>query len=1091
MMRTFILLFCTTLFGLTAKGGFSQNDKIVIDADKVISVDAVFKMIKAQTDYSFVYHEGLFKDFPKVPLKKGTIRLNKLLSQSFSTSAVNVIFTLNNTILIKDISDAVISQQRRVSGTVTDPSGLPLPGVTVLIKGTTRGTATDLDGFYSIKVPDPAHVLVFSSLGFEPQEVIVGSQTTINLSLKERISSLDAVTIEAGYYKTSQRVATGGIGSIDAKAIEKQPVNNPLSAMQGHIAGVNISQNSGLPGGNYRIQIRGRNFIDEEGGYDFGTANNPLYIVDGVPYDSGSLEAVQTTSGGVILGGVSPLNTINPADIKSIEVLKDADATAIYGSRGANGVVLITTKKGRVGKTRVKLTVSTSLSEASGFINLMNTEQYLEVRREAFANSGTVTNNATDLYLWDQQRYTDWQEVLIGNTAYRNNVQLSFSGGSEQTQFLLSSGYLSETTVFPGDSKYEKASLLFNMNHQSKNERFKLNFSGTYGSDTNNLPGNDLTRQARILPPNAPALYDDQGNINYWGDFGSSIRNPLAFLETDYRAVTRNLIANTMLSYRLAPALELKTSLGYTDYRLDSYWAQPHTQYSPNIFVDYTSKNSKLNTNTGTRKSWIIEPQINWHYEWDAASIKLLVGATFQQNKEQQLTLRGEGFSSNALILNLASADDVSIFNVSASEYKYHSFFGRFNFNWQDRYIVNLTGRRDGSSRFGPGKQFGYFGALGAAWLFSEEPMLDESEVLSFGKLRASYGITGSDNVGNYKFLETYGTAFGSYNGSGLEPTGLFNPDYAWGETKKLEAALELGFFKDHIFISTAWYRNRSSNQLVNVPLPATVGFSGINANWDALVENTGFEMELRTVNIKRDHFTWSTTFNVSMNRNKLVSFPGIAGSTFNDLRIGRPLGVQGLYHFIGVDPDTGIYQYEDYNNDGLIDRDDNDEFFVDFTPKYFGGLGNTIQYKGLQLDVFFQFKKQKVKKYEASVNRPAAIIGNVPVAFLDRWQQPGDQAPYQGFFTTDNRAANEAEDLYFFSTAAITDASFIRLRNVSLSYRVPKTVTKAKNLDINIYLQGQNLFVISPYKGTDPEALSSRTLPPLRQFTLGLNVSF
>lgn len=1087
MMRTFIFLFCTTVFSLVPNHLSSQNHKIVIHADKVVAVDEVFDIIKAQTDYMFVFYEDLFKDFPKVSLKKGTIRLNALLNQSISRGKVNVIFTKDNTILIKRKTNNSKALQRTVSGTVKDQSGLSLPGVTVLIKGTRSGSATNIEGHYTITVPDPANVLMFSSLGFETLEITVGNQSTINVSLKESISALDEVTIEAGYYKTSQRVATGSIGKMESKAIEKQPVNNPLAAMQGHISGVNITQSTGVPGGGYNIQIRGQNFISELG--PNAADLDPLYIIDGVPYASGSLEAAETT-GTVLLGGhVSPLNTINPADIKSIEVLKDADATAIYGARGANGVVLITTKKGVVGKTQIKLDVSTTLSESTGFIDLMNTQQYLDIRRRALENAGhsletppeNIFNANPDVFIWDQDRYTDWQEVLLGNTAYRQKAQLSFSGGSEQTQFLVSAGHSSETTVFPGDSKYEKTTLNFNINHQSKNKRFNLNLSGNYGTDTNNLPGQDLTEQARKIPPNAPALYNDDGSINYWGNFGSAIRNPLAFLETNYNAVNTSYIGNAVLSYRPIKSLEFKTNLGYTDNRLDSYWAQPHTQFGPADAPGNTSESSsRLVTNSGQRQSWIIEPQINWKLRWGAANIKALVGATFQQQKEEDLGILGDGFSTNALLLNMAAANDILIFNDSNSDYKYQSFFGRLNFNIEDTYILNFTGRRDGSSRFGPGKQFGLFGAIGAAWVFSKENFLADQTVLSFGKLRSSYGITGSDStLPNYAYYDSYEIA-----GTGLSPARLFNPNLIWGEVKKLEVALELGFFKDRIFISTAWYRNRSTNQLINAPLPTTTGFSGINANLPAIIENTGFEIDLRTISIQTDHFKWSTTFNISANRNKLVAFPGIEGSPFDSSYIvGESLSTRRLFRYVGVDIETGFYQVEDLNNDGIFNREDA-TLRLDLTPKYFGGLGNAMTYKNLQLNVFFQFEKKKISKYEALFS--STNIGNLPVTLLDRWQQPGDRNAIHGVYLS-NSEASEAFGRYGSTNEVYIDGSYIRLQSVSLSYTVPKTFTKG--LDLNVYLQGQNLFTITP--NFNAARAGGGTLAPLRQMTLGLNLGF
>ncbi len=1096
IMRFFLFLFCTTLFALTPRHMLSQNNKIIIDEDKKVTVDEIFNIVKRQTNYMFVYHRDLFKNFPEIELKKGTIQLNKLLSLSISSDDISIVFAANNIIIIKDNAGSIRKQQLKVSGIITDQSGMPISGVTVMVKGTNKGVVSNLDGKYTIVVMDPANVLVFSSLGFEKHELTVGYRKVINVSLKESIGMLDAVTINAGYYNTTERERTGSISKIEAKDIEKQPVNNPLAAMQGYLPGVHITQQTGVSGGDYRIRIRGSNFMDltPSGIITHTERNNPLYIVDGVPYSSNTL-TVATISDNILSGaGVSPLNTINPANIKSIEVLKDADATAIYGSRGANGVVLITTKKGRVGKTQVKMNMSNTISEVPRFSNLMNTEQYLEMRLEALKNDGYTLETAPsffkdrspDLYIWNQDRYTNWQEVLLGGTAFRHSAQLSFSGGSKFTQFLLSGSHSSVGNVFPGDFKYKNTSLHFNLSHQSEDRRFKINVSGSYGVDNNDLPSNDLMATAVKLAPNAPSLYDVNGNLN-WEN--STWKNPLALLEAKYNSKTYSLITNTILSYCLIESLEFKASLGYTMNSLEAYKTSPKASKDPNTIAGQSSNFSAISTNSGSHRSWIVEPQINWQSNWKGLNLKMLVGATFQQDERQQVHLGARNFPSDDLLQTLTAAETRLISQDTESEYKYQALFGRVNFNLKDKYILNLTGRRDGSSRFGSGKQFGYFGAIGLAWLFSEENFFEDNEVLSFGKLRSSYGLTGSDTGPDYAFYDSYSVSSLLYNGSGLRPTRLFNPNRAWETNKKLEVGLELGLFNDRIFISSAWYRNRSSNQLLDVQLSATTGFPSINDNFNAVVENSGFEIDLRTINIQGNYFKWSTTFNMSINRNKLLAFPDLEDSTYaNFLIVGEPINIRQTYHLLGVDPDTGLWQYEDYNNDGVINSDDN-QWIEDLTPEFIGGLGNKFTYNNLQLDVFFQFTKQRARSgVTSSLLNLGQLNQNMPVSILDRWQQPGDQSSIQRYYALDTESVASVNN-YGSSNAVITDASFIRLRNVSLSYRLPKEVTKA--LGVNIYVQGQNLFLITKYPGADPEIPESRNLPPLRQFTLGLDLTF
>lgn len=417
------------------------------------------------------------------------------------------------------------------------------------------------------------------------------------------------------------------------------------------------------------------------------------------------------------------------------------------------------------------------------------------------------------------------------------------------------------------------------------------------------------------------------------------------------------------------------------------------------------------------------------------------------------------------------------------------AYFGRVNLNYSSKYIINLTGRRDGSSRFGPNKQFGNFGAIGMAWLFSEENLLKESLWLSFGKIRASYGTTGSDNIGDYKFLGTYNTTGFNYNGTSvLEPTGVFNPNFGWESNKKQELGLELGFFNDRILLNTIWYQNRSSNQLIGIPLAGTTGFNSLTGNFEATVENKGFEIDLRTVNIQRKNFKWTTTFNLTLAANKLVKFPNLESSAFaSKYVIGKPLSIVHLYHALGVNPETGLYQFEDYNQDGSINALDK-QWIEDVAPKYYGGLGNTITYCNWSFDCFFQFKNQKAYNslaYGASVG----FRGNNAIELLERWQETGDVAPIQRATFGRFPGAGLAGQNQGASDAAISDASFIRLRNISLSYQIPKALNS--NTAITLYLQGQNIWTITNYKGADPEQSSNAILPPLKQLTLGMQLSF
>ncbi|WP_374173172.1 SusC/RagA family TonB-linked outer membrane protein [Flavobacterium tructae] len=968
------------------------------------------------------------------------------------------------------------SQQNVVRGTITDGTN-PLPGVTISIKRKIKSTTiSDYNGQYTIAA-NSSDTLVVSFIGFKTAIIPVKGKQILDIVLQSSTTELLEVRVNAGYYSVKESERTGNIARITSKDIETQPVTNVLATMQGRMAGVNVVQTTGVPGGGFEIKIRGQNSIRPE-------ANNPLYIIDRVPYASDPIGYEQTSTIFPTFN-TSPLNSINPDAIESIEILKDADATAIYGSRGANGVVLITTKKGKEGKTKFNISASSGAGAVTKFMKLMSTEQYLAMRRQAFINDGRTKYPKRDYDIngtWDQSRYTDWQEELIGGTAAITDLKGTISGGSQYTQFLLSGNYHTESTVFPGDFLYKKGGSQFNLNHQSADNKFHLVFSAGYNLQNNNQPANDLTYDSRTLVPNAPALFDAAGNLNWengtWG-------NPLRMLASQYVSKTKDLLANGVLSYEIIPDLILRGSLGYTDLQHTESRIDPSTIYNPSF--GYTSAISNLILNNTKRSSWIVEPQINWEKKISKGKLGVLIGGTFQEQSTSRLFQSGTGFSSNSLIYDLASATYQQVLLSDQTVYRYQAFFGRVNYNWQDRYILNLTGKRDGSSRFGPGNQFANFGAIGLAWLFSNEKFLKDNSMLSFGKLRGSYGTTGSDQIGDYQFLNTYSSSGISYdNIIGLQPNRLFNPNFGWEINKKLEAALELGFFADRIFLTGAWYQNRSSNQLVGIPLPGTTGFTQIQANLTATVENKGLEFTLRTINFSSKNFNWISTINLSFSRNKLLAFPNLSSSTYqNKYRIGEPLSIQLRYHYTGLDPITGIYQFEDQNNDGKISSPDDRQTVVNLNPDYFGGFQNQLRYKNWKLDFLFQFVKQRNLSFD---NGLAGYMSNQPERMINSWQQTGDFGPYQIYSAGYNLGAVMAQSRYGMSDATIVDASYIRLKTLAVTYDAPLNLKEIKCV---VSLQGQNLLTFSPYKDGDPEFSMAGYLPPLKIITAGIQLTF
>lgn len=977
-------------------------------------------------------------------------------------------------------SPRLLRQQTQtvVTGTVSEANGV-LPGVTVLVKGTSKGSQTDANGRFSLTV-NPQDILVFSYVGFKTVEVAVNNQTTLIVRLEEDTTQLKEVVLNAGYYTVKEKEATGSISRITATDIETQPVANVVATMQGRMAGVNVVQETGIAGGGFRVNVRGVNSLREG-------ANNPLYIIDGVPYSTDAISDQQTSTS--IIGNGNPLTSINPDDIASIEVLKDADATAIYGSRGANGVVLITTKKGKSGKTTFTFLTNNSIGSVTKMMDLMNTEQYITMRKKAFANDGITTYpyNAYDVNgTWDENRYTDWQDVLIGGTSEVLSMQATVSGGSDQTTFLFSGNYRSESSVFPGDFLYKRGGGRLNISHHSDDQRFKLQFSGSYMAQDNNLPWIDYVTLSRQLAPNAPALYNEDGTLNWEND---TWENPLANSEGKSLAFTTDLIANTLVSYELAPNLVLKANFGISDLSTEESRSAPTTMYSPSY--NLSSEYSYIYMNSFRRRSWIVEPQLTWKKEIGKSAVDLLIGTTFQNQTSTKLLTFASGFSSNSLIYDLASASQTFIVNNDATDYNYQAFFGRANYSFDKKYLLNLTARRDGSSRFGSGNQFATFGAVGAAWLFHREEFLKNAQsFLSFGKLRASYGTTGSDQIGDYQYLDTYSSSGINYGGIvGLQPSQLYNPSFGWETNQKLEAALELGFFNDRILFSTAWYRNRSSNQLVGYPLPGTTGFTTIQSNLDATVENRGLEFTLRTDNIRKNDFSWVTDFNITQAGNELLSFPGLETSPYrNQYAIGEPTTIRKLFHFTGVDPTTGLYTFADVNGDGVISYENDRTTVKDFNPDFYGGLRNLITYQGLQLDFLLQFVKQENFNF-ANTNGYAGLFFNQPVAYVNSWQQSGDSAPYQLYTSGANQVALQQSEFFSLSDGAVSDASFIRLKNISLSYTIPKKALPY--MGCRLSLEGQNLLTFTNFKGADPEFTQGGQLPPLKVYALGLQLTF
>jgi len=1081
VMKLTAILFFIACIHVSAHG-LAQDH--VTFAGRDVPLEQVFSAIKKQTSYLFLYNESYMKYARKVTISVKNASIKEVLDECMKDQPFDyniegkTIFLVNKPEPVKVKSQTTLGNLIEVKGRVVDESGEPIVGANVTIKGTSQGTATDENGYFSLAVIDENAVILVSSIGYEAHEMRVSGKTTLNISLRKAINSLDE-TVVIAYGSTTKRLNTGNVTSVKSTEIENQPVSNPLAALEGRVPGMVITQTTGMAGGAFKVQIRGRSSINPQVG------NNPLYIIDGVPYTSQSLSNQTGVNGG------SPLNFINPSDIESIDVLKDADATAIYGSRGANGVILITTKTAKTGSTKVNFNGYSGIGKVTRTAKLLNTQQYLEMRHEAFHNDAVLPTsaNAPDLLVWDTTRYTDWTKELIGGTARFTDGQISFSGGNANTQFLLGGGCHNETTVFPGTFSDKKINAHFNIINTSVNQRFKLSTSGSFLADKNNSLGNgDPTSYISSIAPDAPKIYNADGTLNWangtWGFNG----NPYANLLVKYLGKTYNLISNTLLSYRILNGLDFKLGLGYNNMQYNEILATPIAFNDPSSGIN-TGSSEFINQSL---TSFIAEPQITYEIKIGDGKLTSLVGTTLQSNTNQAHYLFADGITSDALLENSQAATSLRSVDTK-SQYKYNAIFGRLNYVFRNKYLLNLTGRRDGSSRFGPGKQFSNFGAIGAGWIFSKENFIQQHfSFLSFGKLRASYGTSGNDQIGDYQFLDLYKNSSYSYQGLvGLYPNNLFNPDFAWEINKKFELGLEVGLIKDRIFISLDYFKNRSTNQLVGYSLPALTGFTSITNNLAAKVENSGIELLVNTSNISTQNFKWSTSFNISIPKNKLVEYPNFSSSSYaNTYVIGQPLTISKVYHWLGVNDTTGLYQYSNSKGNPTYSPTTTDRtVIINTAPKYYGGIQNTFEYNGFQLDLLFQFVKQIGSQYLFNI-LPGSFGNNQPISVLNRWQNSGGgPVNYQMFSQKFTNAFKEYTNAKT-SDFIYGDASFIRLKNVSISYQLPKRWKQKAHLqNCRLYVMGQNILTITRYKGNDPENQSPNNLPPLKVLTIGIQI--
>jgi TonB-linked SusC/RagA family outer membrane protein len=998
-------------------------------------------------------------------------------------------------VLFEKILTVSAQDPKLLIGKVLDDANKTLPGVTVKVKGASTGqTVTNVNGEFSILVIDDNATLVFSFIGFITKEIPAkGLKNPVTIIMKQDIGNLDEVQITA-YGKTTKRLNTGNQVTFRAEDITKNAAPNVLQAMQGHIPGLFITQQSGQPGRPFDIKIRGLSTISTGGLNVY-----PLIIVDGVAYPGANLPFLSGNLNANQRGG-NGLSYLNPEMIESIDVLKDADATSIYGSRGAYGVILITTKKGKAGAPILSLNTEAGLTYRGTTPKLLNIDDYLMLRREAFKNDG-VEPGANDLDLngtWPLDRNTNWTKEFFRDRAITTNTYATYSGGTENINYLVGGNYNRQNNIARGKGAATGGGLNFNLNASSLNKKFNITLGGVYTTNVNTIAQYELGASAALFTPsvtsapNAPLLFNPDGSLN----FTDYEENPASSINMIYKNLTNNLIANTQLTYNLVKGLTLNAGFSYNVLSGRELRALPSTYFNPN--TTYLTESSLNLYNIST---WTFEPNAKYTTTLGKkGNLAVTVGGTMQNNVRQSNGVTGYDFQSDALLYNptFTNTDNITTSFTEVTR-KYLGYLGIINYNWDGKYIINFSGRYDGSSKFGHDKQFGAFGSVGAAYIISEEPWFKNNiSFINIAKLRGSYGSQGGDAINDYAYLSTYINGIPYQGELGTAPNKLANPALQWETNRKTDVSITLDFFKSRISIDATYYNNITGNQLIPQPLSTVTGFDGITINRDARIRNYGYEFILNTKNIISNKLRWTSSINFTLPHNVLQYFPDIAtsGGTYE---IGKSVQYLKLYKYVGVNPETGFYNFE--NSKGVVgtfgifdpvqlDQKIDKTEGIDMTPRFYGGFSNTVSYQNFTLNFTFSFSSQYGRSYLGSQNNlPGGFNNNVSVETLRRWQKPGD--------ITDIPKVTQSllnllgpQAVFLQSTGAYTLNTYARLNNVSLYYAFPKNLVQRAHLSgLSIFLKGQNLLTISKYGGLDPENLGAG-LAPLRVVTGGINLT-
>ncbi len=996
------------------------------------------------------------------------------------------------------VASAAFAQDRTITGTVTaKEDGSALPGVSIQVKGTKVGTQTSADGKFSIKVAQGQSALTFSFIGFVPKTVTLGNGSNINVSLESDSKVLSEVVV-VGYGTQTKREITGSQSTVKAADIANAPILSPEQALQGRAPGVQVTQSSGTPGGGISVRVRGPSSI--------GASNQPLYIVDGVPINTGSY--TQLAAGGQL---TNSLGDINPSDIESLEVLKDAAATAIYGSRASGGVVLITTKRGANQATKLTFNSYYGVQDVYKTLPVVTGQEYITLLNEAIATrygAGTNYNWAFGLSA-NPADYpsTNWQDAIY-RTAAVKNYDLSIRGGTDKTKFSISGSYFDQDGIVI-NTGYKRYSGRVNIDNKIS-DKFNVGISSSFSNATSTRVNNDnniygVVSGSILLGPHVP-VYNANGT--YGGDPLSSVDNPVASaLETTFSAVNNRLFANAFGEYKITDNLKFKSSFG-----VDYVQSRDRRFYPTTVNAGRGAKGSGAE-GYNQEMNIVNENILSFNKTFAGKHVlNAVAGVTYQTSQYESLFASATGFPGNTIRRISAGAVKTDA-SSGGTSYGLVSYLARANYSFADKYIIQGSVRVDGSSRFGANNRYATFPAASVAWRASEENFLKNSKLISDLKFRASYGLTGNQEIGNFGSLGLYGV--GNYIQTGsLVPTQLENADLTWETAKSYNFGFDLGLFDNRLSFTVDGYRRNTEELLLGQPLVGTSGFTSIQKNIGA-VKNEGLELGLNAVIVNNKNFKWDASFNYTKNSNEVSTLYGgipFASGFASWVEQGQPLGafrgyvVDRLFQSaadVSASPlqstatRAGDIKFKDLNGDNVINSLDQ-QIIGQGLPTFFGGLTNNIKYKNFDVSFFFQFSggNQIYNNTRAFSEGMNGLFGQTD-AVLNRW------TPTNTNTTVPRAIYGDTPNNRRTSTRWLEDGDFIRLKNANIGYTFsPSLVKRLKLNSLRIYAAGQNIWTKTKYQGLDPEVSTFSdtntapgtdflTFPQARTFTFGINVGF